>query len=67
MSIGRVVGSVVALVLIGVGAFLWSAGMGWVGSSGDTSSYWANIGGGLAGLGLALGFVVVRSGRDQTK
>ncbi|GAB3867579.1 hypothetical protein GCM10028801_41950 [Nocardioides maradonensis] len=65
MSIGRVVGIVAALALIGVGAFLWAAGMGWVGASGDTSSYWANIGGGLAGLGLALGFVVLRPGRTK--
>ncbi|GAB4010806.1 hypothetical protein [Nocardioides ultimimeridianus] len=63
MSFGRVVGLVLALALIGGGAFLWSAGMGWVGGSGDTSSYWANIGGGLAGLGLALGFVVAKPRR----
>lgn len=63
MSKGRVAGLVAAVVLFGVGAFLWAAGMGWVGASGDTSSYWANIGGGLAGLGLALGFVVVRRPR----
>lgn len=63
MSKGRIVGLVVALALFGGGAFLWTAGMGWVGASGDTSSYWANIGGGLAGLGLALGFVVVRRPR----
>jgi hypothetical protein len=63
VSKGRVAGLVAAVVLFGVGAFLWAAGMGWVGASGDTSSYWANIGGGLAGLGLALGFVVVRRPR----
>lgn len=63
MSFGRVLGLLLALALVGGGAFLWSAGMGWVGDSGDTSSYWANIGGGLAGLGLALGFVVAKPRR----
>ncbi|GAB2991041.1 hypothetical protein [Nocardioides montaniterrae] len=63
MISGRVVGLVIALVLLGIGGFLWLGGMGLIGASGDTSKWWANIGGGLAGLGVALGFVVVRRGK----
>ncbi len=50
----RIVGFVIAAVMIVVGGFLAFAGMGYIGSSADTSRSWATIGSILAGLGVAL-------------
>jgi len=59
VSVGRVVGLVVALALVGGGLWIAAAGMGYIGSSGDTSRGWAEAGSIIAGLGVALGFVVL--------
>lgn len=59
MSVGRIAGLLVALIMLGGGLWLAAAGMGYVGSSGDTSRGWAEGGSILAGLGVALGYVVL--------
>ncbi|HZP15051.1 MAG TPA: hypothetical protein VFA96_04440 [Nocardioides sp.] len=53
----RYFGPIIALLMIVAGAYLAFAGMGWVGS-GRTSSGAANGGAILAGLGVALAYVV---------
>ena len=60
MSIGRVVGVVLAVVMILGGGFLAIAGMGYIGQSGDTSQSWSTIGAVIAGLGVALAIVTFR-------
>lgn len=59
MSVGRVLGLVVAVAMLAGGAWLAAAGMGYVGSSGDTSRGWSEGGSILAGLGVALAYVVL--------
>ncbi|MCL2543518.1 MAG: hypothetical protein FWE71_13820 [Nocardioidaceae bacterium] len=63
MSGQRIAGVVLAAALILGGGFLALAGMGYVGSSGDTSRSWSELGSILAGLGVALLFVVLRRER----
>lgn len=60
MGIGRVVGILLAVVMVLGGGFVALAGMGYVGASGDTSRSWATIGSLIAGLGVALAIVTVR-------
>ena len=56
---GRIAGLLVALLMLAGGGWLAAAGMGFLGSSGDTSRAWAEGGAILAGLGVALGYVVI--------
>ena len=61
---GRVVGLVAALLMLVVGAVWTFQGLGWMGgSSMSGEETWATIGPIVAGLGVALGIVVVQNGR----
>lgn len=59
----RIVGFILALVLVLVGGFIALAGMGYIGSSSDTSQSWAMLGSVIAGLGVALAISVARPPR----
>lgn len=56
---GRIAGLLVALLMLAGGVWLAAAGMGYLGSSGSTSRGWSEGGSILAGLGVALGYVVL--------
>jgi hypothetical protein len=69
MTLGRAAGFSIAVIMVLVGA-LWTAqGLGWIGgSSMSDDSTWAIVGPIVAGLGVALGIVIVgriRRGPDQ--
>lgn len=59
VSTGRIAGLLVALLMLAGGGWLAAAGMGYIGSSGATSRGWAEGGAIIAGLGVALGYVVL--------
>lgn len=59
----RIVGLLLALALVLGGGFIALAGMGYIGSSSDTSQSWSMLGSLLAGLGVALGISVARPPR----
>ena len=62
---GRVLGLVVAVVLVLVGGLWTLQGLGYVGGSSMTGSQtWAIIGPLVAGLGVALAITVLGRGRD---
>lgn len=56
----RIVGFVVAAVMVAGGGFLAFAGMGYIGSSGDTSRTWATLGSLIAAFGVALAISIGR-------
>jgi hypothetical protein len=61
---GKVVGLVAALLMLVVGGVWTFQGLGWLGGSsmsGDQT--WATVGPIVAGLGVALGIVVVQNTR----
>lgn len=61
---GKVVGLVAALLMLVVGAVWTFQGLGWLGGSsmsGDET--WATVGPIVAGLGVALGIVIVQNAR----
>jgi hypothetical protein len=69
VTLGRAAGFSIAVIMVLVGA-LWTAqGLGWIGgSSMSDDSTWAIVGPIVAGLGVALGIVIVgriRRGPDQ--
>lgn len=55
----RIVGPLVAVIMIVAGAYLAFAGMGWIGT-GHKSSGAANCGALVAGLGVALAITVFK-------
>jgi len=57
----RVVGAVIAVALIAVGAFLAFAGMGYLGSSGSTSQTWSMLGALIAAFGVALAITLFQN------
>ena len=58
---GRVVGVVVGVVMLVVGALWTFQGLGWMGGSAMSGEeFWAKVGPALAGLGVALVFVSAR-------
>jgi len=62
--VGRVVGLVAALVMVLVGGVFAFQGLGYLeGSSMTGEDTWAIVGPIIAGLGVALGIVVVQNGR----
>ena len=62
---GRIVGLVAALLMLVVGGVWTFQGLGYLGgSSMSGEDTWAVIGPIVAGLGVALGIVVVQRGRD---
>jgi hypothetical protein len=66
LSLGRALGLSVAGLLVLVGAVWVGQGNGWIGGSsmsGDDT--WAVIGAITAGLGVALGIVVVQKARSK--
>lgn len=63
MNSGRIVGGLLAVAMLLGGGFLALAGLGYVGQSADTSAPWAVVGSLIAGLGLALGFTLIRGPR----
>jgi hypothetical protein len=64
MKTGLVVGLVAALVMFVVGAVWTLQGLGYLeGSSMTGDDTWAIVGPIIAGLGVALGIVVVQNGR----
>ena len=63
--LGRIVGLVLAVLLVAVGVLWTFQGLGYVeGSSMTGEDTWAIVGPLVAGLGLALGIVVVQRSRD---
>lgn len=58
-----VVGALVAVVMVLGGGFLALAGLGYLGTSADTSTPWAVLGSVIAGLGVALAISVLQRGR----
>ncbi|WP_202387961.1 hypothetical protein [Nocardioides flavescens] len=66
ITLGRVAGVVIGLLMIVVGV-LWTAqGLGWVeGSSMSGSGTWAVLGPLVAGLGLGLVISIVQRARQQ--
>lgn len=61
---GRVVGLVVGVLMLLVGALWTFQGLGWVGGSSMTGQdFWAMVGPVVAGLGVALVIVVARAPR----
>lgn len=64
MTLGRLGGLVTALLLVVVGGVWFGQGNGWIGGSTMTGeSFWAYAGAVTAGLGIALGYVVLQSAR----
>ena len=64
MRTGPVIGLVAALVMVVVGAVWTFQGLGYLeGSSMTGDDTWAIVGPIIAGLGVALGIVVVQNGR----
>jgi predicted RND superfamily exporter protein len=62
---GRVLGCVVALLLVVVGVAIAAAGMGWTGDGSSTS--WSVIGAVLAGFGVALPISIVQRARQDAQ
>lgn len=66
MTLGRTLGLAVAGVMILVGGVWFGQGNGWIGGSFMTDeSFWAFAGAITAGLGIALGIVVVQAARRK--
>ncbi len=64
MSAGRIIGLVAAVLMVAAGTLFTFQGLGYLkGSSMTGVSTWAVIGPALAGLGVALGIVVLRRPR----
>jgi hypothetical protein len=64
VSSAKILGLVAALVMVAGGALFTFQGLGYVGGSAMTGSQtWATLGPIIAGLGVALGIVVLGSGR----
>jgi hypothetical protein len=65
--IAKTVGLTLAFLLVAVGAVWTFQGLGYLeGSAMTGSTTWATIGPVVAGLGLALGIVVVQRSRDRS-
>ncbi len=65
---GRLVGVVVAVVMVVAGAFWTLLGLGVVGDSpASAQHFWAILGPAVAGLGIALGFVVLTGGSNRRR
>jgi len=63
---GRVIGLVVAFVMVVVGAVWTLQGLGQLGGSSMTGErFWAIVGPAVAGLGIALGFVLLTGGNRR--
>jgi hypothetical protein len=63
---GRMVGLVVALLMVVAGAFWTLLGLGVVGHSPPSAEhFWAILGPASAGLGIALGFVLLTGGNGR--
>jgi type VI protein secretion system component VasK len=65
VSPARLVGFLLAGLMVGGGGFLFAAGNGWVGDS--QSTVWAVVGGVLAGLGVALVISIVQTARQRAQ
>ena len=66
MTLGRAAGLAVAGLMVLVGALWTGQGLGWIGGSSMTGEdVWAVIGPIVAGLGVALGIVVVQGARRR--
>ena len=64
MTIGRVLGLLVALLMVVAGGIFTFQGLGYLeGSSMTGEDTWAFVGPLIAGLGVALGIVVVQNSR----
>lgn len=64
---GRTLGLVVAVLMFAGGLLFTLQGLGYVGgSSMSESKTWATLGPIIAGLGLALGIVVVQGSRNDS-
>ncbi|HET7432774.1 MAG TPA: hypothetical protein VFJ89_14795 [Nocardioides sp.] len=64
MTSAKILGLVAAVVMVAAGALFTFQGLGYVGGSSMTgSSTWAVLGPLIAGLGVALGIVVLGGGR----
>jgi branched-subunit amino acid permease len=66
VSPARLIGFLLAGLMIGGGGFLFAVGNGWAGSD-SQSTVWAVVGGILAGLGLALVISIVQHARQQAQ
>ena len=66
MTLGRLGGLAAALLMVVVGGVWFGQGNGWIGGSSMTGEdFWAYAGAVTAGLGVALGWVVVQSARRK--
>jgi hypothetical protein len=62
----RTLGVLVAVLMIAVGVFWTLQGLGAIGGSSMSGrSFWAEVGPATAGLGVALGFVVLSSRKQR--
>jgi hypothetical protein len=66
VSPARLVGFLLAGLMVGGGGFLFAAGNGWVGGE-SGSTVWAVVGGILAGLGVALVISIVQNARQRAQ
>lgn len=65
MTRAKIFGLVAAVLMVGVGCWWMSKGLGWFGDAPtqDDAVWYATVGPALAGLGIALGVVTARGPR----
>jgi len=65
MTVGRLLGFVIAAAMLAGGLAMAAAGIGWLG--GGRSETWSIVGALLAGFGIALGISIVQQARQRSQ